>query len=443
MNVKWSGLRIELPTAEAKIPLFPGAGLFKPELLSPAPPEPKRRRIWELSSSFHCSIIGTCLTTTELRQILVKMQLPGAHKETDHQLHGRAVLLAGQKDTTSKLLQKALDRRHRAAINHFSKSRDTGELRFLWDGAVQRAEIPGAYWAVLTHQHATEELVRHVFGEVHMLSHLVGAANRADIRRLRELEAENAALQEKVVRQQRQLRDAIVMRDATIASLNDLLGKTIAASQQHHGLAAEPDNDAERATTTGLIADTRRRLTSEIASRERADRRALHLAAERDNEKSQRQLIERREQDLRREIEAVESSLSRLLPASAPEPGPPDTLAGTTLLYVGGRAHQIAQLRKLAEQWRAVFLHHDGGIDDRSGLLEAQVARADFTLFPVDCVSHNAVAVVKRVSRSVGKIYIPLRSSGLTSFAAALRSIPAEEPGCGARPAADQPQPTM
>jgi hypothetical protein len=94
-----------------------------------------------------------------------------------------------------------------------------------------------------------------------------------------------------------------------------------------------------------------------------------------------------------------------------------------TLLYVGGRAHHVAQLRKLAERWNSVFLHHDGGVDDRSGLLEAQVARADRTLFPVDCVSHSAVAVVKRIARSVGKPYMALRSSGLTSFATALRSI--------------------
>ena len=39
---------------------------------------------------------------------------------------------------------------------------------------------------------------------------------------------------------------------------------------------------------------------------------------------------------------------------------------------------------------------------------------------PVDCVSHNAVAVVKRVYRHIGKPYVASRSSGLTSFAAAL-----------------------
>src|SRR5262249_56449253 len=39
-----------------------------------------------------------------------------------------------------------------------------------------------------------EDIVNRVFGDVHMLSHLVGAANRADIRRLRELKQDNVAL---------------------------------------------------------------------------------------------------------------------------------------------------------------------------------------------------------------------------------------------------------
>src|SRR5262245_5296258 len=107
MNVKLPGLAIMLPSAEARPAPFAIRALLEPTAAIPEPPEPKRRRIWELSGNFHCSIIGTCLTTSELRQILVKIGLPGAQQETDHQLHGRAVLLAGQKDAGSKLLQKA------------------------------------------------------------------------------------------------------------------------------------------------------------------------------------------------------------------------------------------------------------------------------------------------------------------------------------------------
>ena len=38
-------------------------------------------------------------------------------------------------------------------------------------------------------------------------------------------------------------------------------------------------------------------------------------------------------------------------------------------------------------------------------------------------MSHGAVVTVKRISRRVGKPYVALRSSGLTSLAAGLRKI--------------------
>jgi hypothetical protein len=243
-----------------------------------APAEPKRRRIWELSGNFHCSIIGTCLTTGELRHVLIKMQLPGAEKESDHELHGRAVLLAQKRDQASKQLQKALDRRHRLIVNQFNKARTTDELSTLWAAAVQRAEIPGAYWAVLTHPQVSEDLARHAFGEVHMLSHLVGAANRADIRRLRDLEGENAALQEKLARQQKQLRDAAVIRDATVANLNQALGKAIVSARQDDSTPTFPAGDAERDATVHLVETC----GGALHSKQQAAKRVHQLVAELD-----------------------------------------------------------------------------------------------------------------------------------------------------------------
>jgi len=256
-----------------------------------------------------------------------------------------------------------------------------------------------------------------------MLSHLVGAANRADIRRLRELESENAALQEKVARQQSQLRDAVVKRDATIAGLNEMLGKAIASTQHVPRTTTELADEIEQQTTAQLIVELRRRLASEVANREKMQRRLGTLTTERDTESQQRRIAEQRERELNQELEMAELSLSTQLPADEGESEPAVTLNGVVLLYVGGRTHQIAQLRALAERSGASFLHHDGGIEERSGLLEAYLSRAHAVLFPVDCVSHNAVATVKRVSRYAGKPYLALRTSGLTSLAAALRRI--------------------
>src|SRR6516225_2457470 len=419
MTVKLPGPPIRLPMLTVKV--GPASRTILLDSHTPAqamPAEPTRRRIWEISDDLHCSIIGTCLTTAELRQILVKIPLAGAHKDSDHELHSQAVLLAGRRDHASKLLQKALDRRHRSAISQFGKARNVEDLRNLWASAVQRADIPGAYWAVLTHPLATEDLVRHVFGEVHMLSHLVGAANRADIRRLGELEIETAALQDKVARQQRQLRDAVVSRDATIADLTEALSKAIASRRS---AAIDGPGESERETTARLLGELRTRVASQTARCQEVQRRLQRLKAELDLERKQRHSLERRESELRDELESAERSLLRQGPEGQHSSGRSMDLAGTTILYVGGRSHNVVQLRMLSEEYGAAFLHHDGGIDDRSGLLASQVAQADLVCFPVDCVSHNAVAVVKRMARQLGKPYVALRSSGLTSFVSALR----------------------
>ena len=99
----------------------------------------------------------------------------------------------------------------------------------------------------------------------------------------------------------------------------------------------------------------------------------------------------------------------------------PALLHGLSLLYVGGRASQIARLRALTENSTATLLHHDGGVEASGGLLPGLISRADAVLFPVDCVSHSAVGIVKNLCRQAGKPYVPLRSAGIASFLAALR----------------------
>jgi hypothetical protein len=87
----------------------------------------------------------------------------------------------------------------------------------------KQGDIPGAYWAALIHPATTQDIVSRIFAGVHMLSHVVGTANRADIRRLRQLEADNVLLAANVERQQRQLHEGFVERDRTIRELNELL----------------------------------------------------------------------------------------------------------------------------------------------------------------------------------------------------------------------------
>lgn len=376
----------------------------------------RRRRVWELSRHLHCSIVGTCLSSRELRQVLVKTgrTLDGA---TEHELHGIGVLAAGRNDIEGKLLNKALEQRNRQAVVAFNKSRTEAEILALWREAAKRGDIPGAYWAALTHAAATDALVRIVFGEVHMLSHLMGAANRADIRRLSALEAENAALRATIERQQGQLAHGLVKRDVRIAELTRLL---------EDQLAGPPSGSALRADTTdalsSLATDQARRLDSERRRRQALEHRVHALngkVADVSRELARKdELLDR----LQQELAALEACFDGASSRDADGSAAPQ-LAELTLLYVGGRAGSVPHLRKLAECFGAALLSHDGGLEERSGLLSGLVARADVVLFPVDCVSHEAAASIKRACRQLSKPFIPLRSSGISSFVASLRQV--------------------
>jgi hypothetical protein len=381
-----------------------------PRMIEPATVEKRgarRSRVWELSSHLHCSIVGTCLSTAELRQIVAKAGL--RHDGSEHDLHGQGLVLAGLRDGRAKLLHKGLDRRHRSAIARFEAADTTDGVRALWRQAVQQGDIPGGYWAALTHPNASDALIREVFGEVHMLSHLVGAANRADIRRLSELEAENGRLRDKVARQQEHLRDAISSRDKTIRGLSEMVAQRLveqptAATSEEPALAA-------------LVTSLERRLRAESNRRAALEEQLARANDALGRERGERERLERRERALSEELQAIES---QLLPPAREEDAAAASLSGVSLLYVGGRSDRVGHLRAVSERLGARFLHHDGGVDDRSGLLGGLVSRADLVMFPVDCVSHEAVTLVKRLCRHMEKPFVPLRSNGMASFAAAL-----------------------
>ncbi len=380
------------------------------DALEPEAAGTRRTRLWEFNTNLHCSIIGTCLSTGELRQVVTKLGLAGA-SATDHELHGTAVSLAARHDAAAKRLHKALDQRHRLAISSFGKASSELDVRALWRESVKQGDVPGAYWAALTHPATTAALIREAFGEVHMLSHLVGAANRADIRRLSELERERAELEVRLARQQAQLRDAIVTRDAQIRHLRDALATRIASDQSTAPIVADE-------TLRQLVADLERRLGAETGRRLAVERRLADAQTRTEEARSAHTAAEQEAARLRDELHALEAGLD--LADGGASAGSSLRLDGVSVLYVGGRPGDISRLRAIGERVGASLLHHDGGVEESSDRLAALVGRADLVLFPVDCISHSAALTVKRLCRQASKRYVPLRSSGATSFLAAL-----------------------
>lgn len=374
---------------------------------------PRRRtKLWEFNGNLHCSIIGTCLSTGELRQVLRKLGLASLDS-TDHELHRVAVSLAGRHEKPAKLLNKALDERHRIAINQFGKAADEDTVLATWRDAVKRGDIPGAYWAALTHPATTQAVIQDAFGEVHMLSHLVGAANRADIRRLSQLQADNADLEERLQRHQVAFRDAVVTRDTRIQELEQAL--TMAAISQPTG--TRDGTAALRQAMTEL----EQRLAGETQRRQTLSERLDAVIRITEKERAARAEAEAVSAALQRELDAVELSLKDAAGASSTVSAKPTQLDGITLLYVGGHPHQVIHLRAAAERAGATFLHHDGGVEHHLNLLPGLTSRADMVAFPVTCISHQAAQLAKQLCHQTGKAFLPLRSTDIASLVAALR----------------------
>ena len=356
-----------------------------------------RAKLWNLTSQLHCPVLGTCLTTQELRKLVARCTQEPVDPLSDLDVHEQGVLLAATADGSGRILHKALDQRHQVAIRRFDKAKTTDAIVSLWEEAKRNGDIPGAYWAALTHRTATRELRTIVFGEVHMLSHLVGAANRADIRRLALLDRHNAELMQTVERQQVKLRDAVVSREETIRRLNEQLAERIArhdvSSCDAHALA-----ETEVQTLRELVGSLQRRLVNESGRREKAESRGK--AADTTLAEIQASLRNALsvQGEMRAELEAAEAQLS----ASHGTDSKATDILGTavrarTVLYVGGRPGQIQAIRNLVEQADGEFIYHDGGLENRKGLLAGEVSKADFVFFPVDCISHDAVVSLKRL----------------------------------------------
>jgi hypothetical protein len=371
-------------------------------------------KLWEISARYHCPLIGTCLEVEELRKLARQAGVDAADA-TDYELHSLSVNEAGEATRLSRLLQKHLEKKYAAFRKRFAQAETEADLKRLWQDAWKQGEVAGAFWVVMTHPLAGEDLQHTVYAEVHMLSHQVGALQRADLRKLHTLQQREAdwRVQMDALRREAQARDQrlqAMQRELAEARL----------------LARKPSEPADTQELDSLRQSLRQAQSENAALREQ-----LAGARGRNKRLQAYLLAAREEQDrLARERESLELHLQTLL---APEPCSTCELSGdsgctlprgrdTCVLYVGGRDKLKPHFRALVEKnYGGRFLHHDGGLHGKDQYLQQVLHQADIVLCPVDCVSHNACRVVKQFCKKHDKPMIFLNTDSLSAFTHRLR----------------------
>jgi energy-converting hydrogenase A subunit M len=393
-----------------------------------APANTRRRKLWEIESGWHCMIVGTCISMPELRRLSAKMGVQTRRDNvSDYEIHAFMVGRVSRDRRIAKEMHKFLDRKFASWPARFSKLRDVDALMTAWTEAVERGEVAGALWGLMSHPAATAELQGRIFGEVHMLSHQVGAASRADLRRIHGLEKEKADLEDKVARQQDRLHQGMASRDDVIRDLREQLENDRAELRRlSYAAASLSELDGLKA----LTAELQRHVALEEAGRKTAETRVRDLESALEEARAEAGKAGREVDELRHEHASLETQFLAAgtfdRTASCDASCASLDLCGRCILYVGGRANHIPHLRQIVEKRNGTLVHHDGGFEENMSRLSALLGQADAVMFPVDCVSHMAHDQLKRLCKRWSKPFVPVRRSGLGAFLRALETVEGE-----------------
>ncbi len=393
----------------------------------------KRRKLWQVNSAYHCSIIGSCMSRADLRSFAAKRDFEMNQNDDAYTIHNRLTYEAAGRAKFGRALHSFLDKKHFVAIKRYSVLTDPKAIEEQWHTDIEEGDAAGAYWAIMTHPCSTTSLQNSIYGECHMLSFDSFSSARQENKTLSTLRNSNKNLQaqlrsEKLKGQaQQQQLNEYKLKIQELENITKQINKTI----NSHVPLSEDGLDAHNSLKQEnkiLLEKLKRMQKTHLTSQEQA----VLLLKDQENLQANLTQLTNREKQYKDEIASLETIVEQQLGLKlncstcedhlTPACKGPD-LCGQRVLYVGGQHKMIAHYRKLIEKQGGIFLHHDGGKEDSRQQLPKVLCSADAVVCPVDCVSHDACKKVKKICKQYSKPFVMMRSSGLSSLAKSLNEI--------------------
>ncbi len=386
-----------------------------------------RRKLWDLAHKLHCPVIGTCLDTDELRGIARKVAAQSLDRVTDYDIHVGFVAAAEDKNPLSLATHKVLEKKYARHVKRFARAKTVEKLTELWDKGLACGEVAATLWATMTHPRCDSELKARAFEEIHMLSHQIGAGQRADLKRLTQAEAELVQLRRDFDSAQHRHRHQLEARDQQLLELQKRLQDTEQQRREFAASTAQLRNEISELHTRAAQRHSEQ-LATELAERKQQLSKTLQRLEVQQRALATAELrattLHTDNKELAAECAAMEQFITQSLNVcdgceqSACEDNP--DLAGRRILCVGGRVRLIEQYREMVTRCNGRFEHYDGGVEDNRQRLDALLLSADAVVCATDSVSHDAYYRLKRYCKRYEKPHVFLRSSGISSFTRAL-----------------------
>ena len=383
----------------------PSLGDAEPSDWLPSERAGKRRMLWEVGGSLQCSLLGTCLSEDDLLGAIRRCGLALLPSAKSYDIHAQCVKMATSANVLSKALHKLLDKRYEGAVRLVSRAVIESEILALWGKLRDSGRIGAAYWAIMSHTHVPAEVIRRVFGEVHMLSHLHGRGAREMATQIAEMQHRASEVEARLRRAETARNEALAERDAARAA------RDARAAGSSTTEASDLGSQASAPVTT-------RKDTSGKRDRVLAAARARARQAEAETAQLRAALL-----GLQRAQRMQQPALATCACCKA-NVGP-CSLDGCRILYLGGRKSVLPHLKSAAEAREAILLVHDGGVEDGAHRIEELVGGCDAVVCPIDCVSHGACKLAKVLCRRFNKPFLPIPTASRSGFERALDQLAA------------------
>jgi hypothetical protein len=404
-----------------------------------APPSAgsRRRRLWELDHACHCPLVGVSLPMDTLRR-LVNKSLGGNAIANDYEVHAGAVSECARRCKLSELLQAELDARYVREIQVFRAAKSALVVAELWIKYVKAGDVAGAFWAALSHPRCDVPLQEAMCKDLHMFQHQAGAGVRLEMAKFNALAEENGVLARELGKVQERITRVMAQKATEMEQLQAQLQQARAEGIAKDGRIAAMAHDLE----------TLQASIPQLEDKQRLQKR-LDQMAQRQTE------LETQNADLRRKLVLAEKAAAERVAGAAAlretMPGQEEgALAGVQamviqlhqkmVLCVGGRSGNIANYRDVVERVGGRFTHHDGGLEDNSNVLDANLAAADLVICQTGCISHNAYWRVKDFCKRTGKRCVFVENPSASSLERGLAQITTSKAAVAELVVSEQPE---
>jgi hypothetical protein len=366
--------------------------------------------MWELPAPAHELLLGLALPPDLLKHTLehavsrergINFRIGGSQAD---------VLFAVVHDMTTRnclshAMHKVLDGRYTQAVRQWARLREGAALRLAFMNALgelanpastgHAQNLPAMLWSALTHSCGAE-----------VQNELLYAARTFVLQQVRQ--AQHTTTATGALREE---------RDRLVSALNDARAANAQAHMQ--GQLQRLAHGAELAHLRGELA--RLQAAARVMLAQAPGPAASAIPATSATEPRPTRLRTQAPPQPTPQAPASLAMPSALAPA--PPIKTPTTVAGRTVLCVGGITGAVQRYRALIESRGGRFVHHDGGIEDNLQRLHTQLSQADLVLCQAACINHEAYHCVKSHCKRSGTECVFIDRPSVSRFASVIATL--------------------